>query len=76
MRSSTEATRLEATTLSPYAVTSALSAHQFMLQAGPGYRHRAALRGDPLAHPGYGCYGGVIVMPDFFMFNHVEPISS
>jgi hypothetical protein len=47
-----------------------------MLQAGPGYRHRAALRGDPLAHPGYGGYGGVIVMPDFFMFNHVEPISS
>jgi hypothetical protein len=73
MRSSTEATRLEATTLSPYAVTSALSAHQFMLQAGPGYRHRAALCADPLAHPGYG---GVIVLPGFFMFNQVEPISS
>jgi hypothetical protein len=73
MRSSTEATRLEATTLSPYAVTSALSVHQFMLQGGPGYRHRAGLRADPLAHPGYD---GVIVMPDFFMFNHVEPISS
>jgi hypothetical protein len=44
-----------------------------MLQAGPGYRHRAALCADPLAHPGYG---GVIVLPGFFMFNHVEPISS